>query len=151
MATKTPNYGLTKPAGSDYYNVEDFNGNADLIDAALKKLADEKANLDENGKVPVNQLPEGTLTEDDKGEAGGVAELDENGKVPADQLPEYAPEEHTHAADGITAGTFKETGVKAKDGTDYGVSRVRNIILSPTDLTAGSSPLASGSIYIVYE
>lgn len=31
----TTNYGLKKPAGSDYYNIEDFNGNADILDAAL--------------------------------------------------------------------------------------------------------------------
>lgn len=116
MATKTPNYGLTKPAGSDYYNVEDFNDNADLIDAALKKLDDEKANLDKGGKVPAEQIPE-----------------------------------HTHAAGNIAAGTFKDTGVKAKDGTDYSVARVRNIMASDADLTAGSSPLPSGTIYIVFE
>ena len=31
----TTNYGLKKPAGSDYYNIEDFNGNADILDATL--------------------------------------------------------------------------------------------------------------------
>ena len=33
MATQTPNLGLTKPQGSDYVRVEDFNGNADVLDA----------------------------------------------------------------------------------------------------------------------
>ncbi len=32
----TTNYGLRKPAGSDYYNIEDFNYNADAIDTALE-------------------------------------------------------------------------------------------------------------------
>lgn len=32
MATKTPNLGLTKPDPSDYYDVDVFNRNADLID-----------------------------------------------------------------------------------------------------------------------
>lgn len=40
MATNTENYGLVKPDDEDFYNVEDFNGNADKIDAALKVLAD---------------------------------------------------------------------------------------------------------------
>lgn len=35
--------------------------------------------------------------------------------------------------------------------TDYTASKVRNIQASTTDLTAGTSTLASGNIYIVYE
>ena len=33
MATKTTNLGLTKPAQEDFYNVNDFNTNMDIIDA----------------------------------------------------------------------------------------------------------------------
>ena len=32
----TPNYELKKPEQDDFYNVEDFNENADIIDQALK-------------------------------------------------------------------------------------------------------------------
>lgn len=39
MPTKTTNYGLTKPAQEEFYNVDDFNGNTDIIDAELKKNA----------------------------------------------------------------------------------------------------------------
>lgn len=35
MATQTPNLGLTKPQGSDYVRVGDFNDNADLLDGAV--------------------------------------------------------------------------------------------------------------------
>lgn len=42
MATYTDNYGLKKPEGTDIYNIEDFNGNADAIDAALQALEDSK-------------------------------------------------------------------------------------------------------------
>lgn len=41
MATTTTNYGLTKPATTDNYDVGVFNGNADTIDAAIKARADE--------------------------------------------------------------------------------------------------------------
>ncbi len=34
----TKNYGLKKPESSDFYNVDDFNGNVDTIDAKLKEL-----------------------------------------------------------------------------------------------------------------
>ena len=37
MPTQTTNYGLTKPEINDYYDVEDQNGNMDLIDAELAK------------------------------------------------------------------------------------------------------------------
>lgn len=62
-----------------------------------------------------------------------------------------AASSHTQAASTITAGTFKATGVKAATGTDYTTSRIRNIQASTTDLTAGTSELANGDIYFVYE
>ena len=35
MATYTKNFGLKKPAENDFYNIEDFNRNADIIDEKL--------------------------------------------------------------------------------------------------------------------
>ena len=35
MSTTTTNLGLKKPAANDFYNVQDFNDNADLIDEAV--------------------------------------------------------------------------------------------------------------------
>lgn len=43
MATYTTNYNLKKPEGTDFYNIADFNGNADILDAALKTVADNAA------------------------------------------------------------------------------------------------------------
>ena len=40
MATNTTNYNLKKPAQDDFYNVDDFNNNADIIDTQLKANAD---------------------------------------------------------------------------------------------------------------
>ena len=40
MSTKTKNYELVKPEQSDFYNVDDFNGNMDIIDELLKKRED---------------------------------------------------------------------------------------------------------------
>ena len=36
---------LKKPGGSDFYNIDDFNENADAIDAAIKDLDSKKANV----------------------------------------------------------------------------------------------------------
>lgn len=40
MASKTMNYKLKKPSEDDFYDVQDFNGNMDLIDKGLKQNAD---------------------------------------------------------------------------------------------------------------
>ena len=41
----TPNYGLKKPEQDDFYNVEDFNENADIIDQKLKEIEDKTQNI----------------------------------------------------------------------------------------------------------
>lgn len=40
MSTNTENYNLIKPDQEDFYNVDDFNNNADIIDSQLKTLSD---------------------------------------------------------------------------------------------------------------
>jgi hypothetical protein len=60
------------------------------------------------------------------------------------------PSEHTHAASDVTAGTFGGT-VVAPTGTDYTTQRIRNAAASMTDLTAGTSALSNGNMYLVYE
>ena len=119
----------------------------------------------------------GAIPTTEKGAANGVATLGADRKIPAEQLPtmDYAAKthasqhgssgsdpitpaaigaaaaSHNQAASTITAGTFAATGVKAMNGTDYTTARVRNIQASTTDLTAGSSSLSNGDIYLVYE
>lgn len=60
------------------------------------------------------------------------------------------PTAHNQAASTITAGALA-TDVRATNGTDYGTSRLRNIRASTVDLTAGTSALGNGEIYLVYE
>lgn len=63
MSTKTTNYGLTKPAQSDFYNVDDFNDNADILDAEMKKRQDAiKAMQDVLGDTSIAGLVTPTLT-----------------------------------------------------------------------------------------
>ena len=148
------------------------------IPTTEKGAANGVATLGADGKVPSAQLPSlDYVPTSEKGKASGVATLGTDGKVPPGQLPamNYAPSthasqhatggsdpitpasigaaaaSHNQAASTITAGTFAATGVKAMNGTDYTTARVRNIQASTTDLTAGSSALANGDIYLVYE
>lgn len=148
------------------------------VPAEEKGAPEGVATLGADGKVPTGQLPAmDYVPASEKGVASGVATLGTDGKVPTGQLPamNYAPSthasqhatggsdpitpaaigaaasSHNQAASTITAGTFAATGVKAATGTDYTTARLRNIQASTTDLTAGSSSLSNGDIYLVYE
>lgn len=56
MATYTDNYHLEKPAQSDLYNIDVFNGNADIIDAAMasKALAQNQATIEPTNSASRN-------------------------------------------------------------------------------------------------
>lgn len=55
MATQTTNLGLTKPAGADYVQIGDFNGNSDLVDAAIGKLAELRTNVKTSLVAAINE------------------------------------------------------------------------------------------------
>lgn len=65
-------------------------------------------------------------------------------------LKNYAAKVHQHSAGDITAGTFADTGVKARDGSDYTTARVRNIsFLGATEQLPTTLP--NGTLLAVYE
>lgn len=49
MSTTTTNYGLTKPAENENYDIGVFNDNFDTIDSALKSLDDDVQEIKEQG------------------------------------------------------------------------------------------------------
>lgn len=53
-------------------------------------------------------------------------------------------------ASDLGAGTFPVTDVKAMNGDDYSVARLRNVSFGTTELTDGVSPLADGEMYFMY-
>lgn len=65
-------------------------------------------------------------------------------------LKGYALKEHSHSASDITSGTFANTAVHAKNGSDYIESRIRNISFlgSSEELPAA---LENGAMLAVYE
>lgn len=67
MSERTKNYKLIKPGEEDFYNINEFNTNFDLIDKVLGE------------SIPQKQ----------KGAPDGVASLDDNGRVLPSQLPPY--------------------------------------------------------------
>lgn len=108
----------------------------------------------------------------EKGAAGGTATLDQNGKLV--QMPSAsdigaAPKSHSHSAgeiasgvfdaaripalvaSKITTGTFATTDVAAAAGTDYTSYRIRNIAADTVEMTASTTAMANGNIYLQYE
>lgn len=66
MADFTENYNLKKPADTDFYNVQDFNDNADIIDSALNnldaKIDSVAEDIAENISKNIEDFTEGTLS-----------------------------------------------------------------------------------------
>lgn len=55
---KTINYKLNKPEQEDFYDVDDFNSNADIIDTALKSISDDVVdNMDRLDDLENNFFP----------------------------------------------------------------------------------------------
>lgn len=64
----------------------------------------------------------------------------------------YGPAEHTHDASKVTAGTLGgKVLANATAVSDLAAKQVRNIYAGTTDMTAGTSALPTGDIYVVYE
>lgn len=77
MATKTMNYGLTKPDGADFYDVDVQNDNMDIIDKQMKANANDIAQLNSD----LNNRIEFTITSIDSKYAFTGNSYKHNGKV----------------------------------------------------------------------
>ena len=66
MATKTTNYGLTKPDGADFYDVDVQNDNMDIIDKQMKANANAITQLNSDTKSIIQFL--GNMTTPDNSE-----------------------------------------------------------------------------------
>ena len=63
----TENYNLKKPEAEDFYNVEDFNENMEVIDGELKNLEDNKVD-----KIPGKGLSTNDYTTEEKNKLAGI-------------------------------------------------------------------------------
>ena len=60
--------------------------------------------------------------------------------------------EHTQSANTITAGMLAgAVQANTTSSSEIGTAQVRNIYAGTEDMTAGTSPLATGTLYFVYE
>lgn len=105
MATYTTKYHLKKPALEDFGDVADINSNMDIIDETLTN----KADLGEDGKVPLEQLPE--LGSDlELGETSDTAYCGDRGKAAYDHSQTKNSNPHETAAKDIDYTDNEELG-----------------------------------------
>lgn len=129
-----------------------------LVKAAIDTLAAKAQNILSDETKALYSLGSGAVPNDAFAKIVQLlqnkADLGEDGKVPTDQLPDmdYAPSNHTQSASTITAGTF--AGKVRADPTARAVLtdyQLRDIAAGSTDMTAGSTGLSNGLVYLVYE
>ena len=118
MATYTTNYNLKKPADSDFINIADLNGNADIIDEELKK----RPVVGEDGKLSDSLLPDLADTYEEKGAAeAAVSAHDASTNAHNDiriELGKKAPEPiigtapPTTSTVGVVGRTYIDTAAK---------------------------------------
>ena len=135
--TETKNYKLKKPDPTDFYNVSDFNGNADAIDAALIKKPD---------------MPQGTTD----GNfviftADGIAD---SGKNASDFLTtQTTPESIGAASESELAAVSKQYTAHANDSTKHltaGEKAKLGKVFTTDDIVIGSTQpeMKEGRIWI---
>lgn len=150
MPNSTINYNLTKPLAIENYDVEDQNGNMDIIDAIIKETDNKVVDLIENG-VTAN---------------GGDADT-VNGHTVESNVPagaKFTDTVYTHPNDVNTrhvtdaektawnakapnaSPTFTGTA-KSTANVNYTTSQLRNALFGTTVPTT----LANGEIYFMYE
>lgn len=131
MATYTDKYKLKKPAPEDFADVAEINANMDIIDETLGK----KADLDDSGKVPTEQLPD--LGSDLKlGETSETAYRGDRGKTAYD---------HSQTKEGNPHGTVaKDIGYT--DNEELGAVNVQDAIDATAKIAKAAQKDASAAL-----
>lgn len=150
MASYTEKYKLKKPAPEDFADVADLNRNMDLLERVLLK----KADLDEEGKIPLEQLPESgsNLT---LGETGDTAYRGDRGKTAYDHSQTKGNPHGTAAKDIGYTDTEKIGASNVQDAIGAAVriaktaqSTADDALQAVTDMlfTINAVPTQSGSL-----
>lgn len=131
MATYTDKYKLKKPGAEDFADIADINANMDKIDETLGN----KADLDESGKVPTEQLPD--LGSDlELGETSETAYRGDRGKIAYD---------HSQTKEGNPHGTTaKDVGYT--DNEELGATNVQDAIDATAKIAKSAQKDASAAL-----
>lgn len=155
--------GVSVPSGANSNNLPSLA--AALANTKQDKLTGQRGQVvgfDAEGNAVAQAAPSGGITQEEADDrylklAGGTmagAIAMGNNKITGLGAPtastDAARKQDVDAKAPVASPTFTGTP-KAPTGTDYGTSRIRNISAGTTDLEAGVSSLASGTLYFVYE
>lgn len=145
MANYTTNYSFKKPLGNENYNVEDQNGNMDLIDAKIKEIDNKASNI----TVPVTSVNNKTgavsLAASDVGAVSTTRKV--NNKPLSSDINLVAADINT--ADGTTLEKFKiDTNSSLKQKADLvggkiPIAELPELGYVPTERTINGKPLSS--------
>lgn len=127
MADYTPNLNLKKPAQDDFFDVDDFNGNSDLIDTAFGNLdtdLDSKLNTDfsniAGGVIPVSAG--GTGNADGYIRTGQKSGTTVGSNATCEGYETTASSYYTHAEGGYTTASGGFSHAEGNDTTASGDS-----------------------------
>lgn len=150
MASYTEKYKLKKPAPEDFADIADLNRNMDLLEGVLIK----KADLDDEGKIPLEQLPEsGSGLK--LGETGDTAYRGDRGKTAYDHSQTKGNPHGTAAKDIGYTDTEKLGAANVQDAIDAAARMARtaqstadDALQAVTDMlfTINAVPTQSGSL-----
>lgn len=132
--------GLNKWSLYDNPQMEDFNSDNEIIDEALQSISP----VDVDGKIEDHNISNYSHSDirQNVSSAGSLA----------NNAASMAATANTTANAALPKPGGTMTGqLIAQSNTAYTTAQVRNAILSTTDLTAGTSTLANGALYFVYE
>ena len=143
MATNTTNYGLTKPAGTDKYDISVQNANMDKIDAQMKANADGLVAVGNTYETKANAITglsaSGTTITYTKGDGntGTITTKDTTYGTVTQSANGLMTANDKKKLDGIEVGAQKNTvtGVKGSDESAY---RTGNVSISPANIGLGN-------------
>ncbi len=104
MAINTSNYNLKKPSPEDFYNIEDQNGNMDIIDAELNKLNENKASVEHNHNGEY-ETPEGAQSKADAAKSSANQYTDQKFTTVNSGLSSHLSDYVRQPGYGVTSGS----------------------------------------------
>lgn len=141
----TRNYGLKKPGADDFYNIEDFNNNADKLDTVMKEISNVANNAELNSSL--HAASKGNPHEVTKEQVGlgNVPNVTTNNQTPTYVIPgaiaEMTSGENLSVALGKVAKFIKD-GINHFDALDTKVSENQKnagIWVGPQIIESGES------------
>ena len=155
----TANLNLKKPEQDDFYNIENENDNMDKIDTEIAKKADKTEVLTKTNTTaftPTEDYNPATkkYVDDNKTQIADNLTTEDSGKALSAKQGKILNNNKVDkvSGKGLSANDFTAAYKTKLDNLDSSLSaKAPAYSYSTTDLTAGTSALATGKLYFVYE